>query len=110
LAGVRIESFTLGVQMAGSGLLAMRSGPNPRATPGHVVCRPRLLDRHAWHQPSPGQHRDIELQPTGSPNGNSVLFTSTAHGHRIMMSGVGATSPVTVLIKNAGQADWRPIH
>lgn len=49
--------------------------------------------------------------PTGSPNGTSVLFTKDAGTTtNIMKSGVDATSTATVLIKNAAQADWQSTH
>jgi Tol biopolymer transport system component len=48
------------------------------------------------------------FDPTSSPNGKNVLFTHNAGSTtNIMKSGPDSTSKPTVLIKNAGQADWQ---
>jgi Tol biopolymer transport system component len=47
---------------------------------------------------------------TWSPNGASVLFTTRSGGvPNVMRSGTTSTSAPSMLIRNAGQADWQPL-
>lgn len=62
-------------------------------------------DRHSVSTATSGH------SPTTSPDGRAALFTQRINGVNTIVkaSGTSATATASVLIKNAGQADWQPV-